>query len=129
MAYSLSTKFIAELLSMTVYIAIGNGCTANEVLPRTKGNSMGMGFVAIAYGLAFFIATAMFGHISTVPNPAFVFAQPTGPGAVARRQCSTASVTEPFATVPVKSYGSAALPPPLPPPPLLPHGEDSALQE
>eukprot|EP00611_Tribonema_gayanum_P024758 TRINITY_DN5520_c0_g2_i1.p1 TRINITY_DN5520_c0_g2~~TRINITY_DN5520_c0_g2_i1.p1 ORF type:complete len:128 (-),score=29.92 TRINITY_DN5520_c0_g2_i1:32-415(-) len=84
MPYSLSTKFIAELLSMTVYIAIGNGCTANEVLPRTKGNSLGMGFVAIAYGLAFFIATAMFGHISTVPNPAFVFAQARGASGSAR---------------------------------------------
>lgn len=49
---------------MVVVISIGNGAIANEVLKKTKGHALGLGFVAIAYGMAFFLAISMFGHIS-----------------------------------------------------------------
>lgn len=49
---------------MAVVISIGNGAIANEVLKKTKGHGLGLGFVAIAYGMAFFVAISMFGHIS-----------------------------------------------------------------
>lgn len=49
---------------MMAVISVGNGAIANEVLKKTKGHELGLGFVAIAYGLAFFLAISMFGHIS-----------------------------------------------------------------
>lgn len=52
------------MLGMMVVISIGNGAIANEVLKKTKGHALGLGFVAIAFGMAFFLAISMFGHIS-----------------------------------------------------------------
>lgn len=57
-------RFVAEMLGMMVVISVGNGAIANEVLKKTKGHALGLGFVAIAYGMAFFLAISMFGHIS-----------------------------------------------------------------
>ncbi|CAN0304284.1 unnamed protein product [Pylaiella littoralis] len=68
-------RFIAEALGMAVVISIGNGAIANEVLKKTKGHGLGLGFVAIAYGMAFFVAISMFGHISANVNPAMLFAK------------------------------------------------------
>ena len=56
---------------MMVVISIGNGAIANEVLKKTKGHALGLGFVAIAFGMAFFLAISMFGHISA--NVMFFF--------------------------------------------------------
>jgi len=49
---------------MMVVISVGNGAIANEVLKKTKGHALGLGFVALTYGMAFFLAISMFGHIS-----------------------------------------------------------------
>lgn len=49
---------------MMVVISVGNGAIANEVLKKTKGHDLGLGFVAIAYGMAFFLGISMFGHLS-----------------------------------------------------------------
>lgn len=58
------TRWISEALAMVVVISVGDGAITNEVLKKTKGHNLGLGFVAIAFGMAFFIAIAMFGHIS-----------------------------------------------------------------
>lgn len=66
------------MLGMVVVISIGNGAIANEVLKKTKGHALGLGFVAIAYGMAFFLAISMFGHISANVIP-FPFSLCSGP--------------------------------------------------
>eukprot|EP00752_Nemacystus_decipiens_P007946 g7099.t1 len=71
----LGKRFVSEMLGMMVVISIGNGAIANEVLKKTKGHELGLGFVAIAYGLAFFLAISMFGHISANVNPAMLVAK------------------------------------------------------
>eukprot|EP00903_Cladosiphon_okamuranus_P015966 g14748.t1 len=63
------------MLGMMAVISVGNGAIANEVLKKTKGHALGLGFVAIAFGLAFFLAISMFGHISANVNPAMHFAK------------------------------------------------------
>ncbi|CAM9318732.1 unnamed protein product [Ectocarpus sp. 12 AP-2014] len=68
-------RFISETLGMAVVISVGNGAIANEVLKKTKGHALGLGFVAIAFGMAFFLAISMFGHISANVNPAMLFAK------------------------------------------------------
>ncbi|CBJ28267.1 MIP family channel protein [Ectocarpus siliculosus] len=60
---------------MAIVIAVGNGAIANEVLKKTKGHALGLGFVAIAFGMAFFLAISMFGHISANVNPAMLVAK------------------------------------------------------
>lgn len=61
------------MLGMMVVISVGNGAIANEVLKKTKGHALGLGFVAIAFGMAFFLAISMFGHISANVMSFFVF--------------------------------------------------------
>ncbi|CAM9787400.1 unnamed protein product [Ectocarpus fasciculatus] len=60
---------------MMIVISVGNGAIANEVLKKTKGHALGLGFVAIAFGMAFFLAISMFGHISANVNPAMLLAK------------------------------------------------------
>lgn len=64
--FSHSSRFIAETLGMSIVVSIGNGAITNEVLKRTKGHNLGLGFVAIAWGMSFFTAIIMFGHISAM---------------------------------------------------------------
>ena len=49
---------------MMVVMSVGNGAIANEVLKKTKGHALGLGFVAFTFGMAFFLAISMFGHLS-----------------------------------------------------------------
>jgi glycerol uptake facilitator-like aquaporin len=67
--------FVSEALAMCVVIIIGNGVIANEVLLRTKGHGLGLGHVSVGYGMAFFTAIAMFGHISAAVDPALLLAE------------------------------------------------------
>jgi glycerol uptake facilitator protein len=69
------TKFVSEMLAMMVVITIGDGVIANEVLLRTKGHGLGMGHVAVAFGMAFFTAIIMFGSVSATVNPAMLLAE------------------------------------------------------
>lgn len=58
---------------MMAVISVGNGAIANEVLKKTKGHELGLGFVALAYGMAFFLAISMFGHISASVSKSPIF--------------------------------------------------------
>ncbi|CAM9887542.1 unnamed protein product [Discosporangium mesarthrocarpum] len=69
---------------MCVVISIGNSVISNELLKRTKGHALGLGFVALGWGLAFFTSIIMFGHISATAsgtrayskvNPAMILAK------------------------------------------------------
>ena len=55
-AYPFRARFVSEMLSMTIVIVVGCGAIANNVLTRTKGHGLGLGNVAIAWGMAFFIS-------------------------------------------------------------------------
>jgi glycerol uptake facilitator-like aquaporin len=44
-------------------------------LKRTKGHELGLGFVSIGFGMAFFVAIEMFGGISASCNPAMFLAK------------------------------------------------------
>lgn len=65
---------------MVVVISVGNGAIANEVLKKTKGHALGLGFVAIAFGMGFFLAISMFGHISANVNACLYFLPLASPG-------------------------------------------------
>jgi glycerol uptake facilitator-like aquaporin len=75
MPASFGAAFASEALAMCVVIIIGNGVIANEVLLRTKGHGLGLGHVSVGYGMAFFTAIAMFGHISAAVDPALLLAE------------------------------------------------------
>lgn len=70
--------FTAECLSMAICMVVGLGTIANCVLAQTKGHDFGLGFIAIGFGLAFYIPIQMFGAISAAMNPAFLLAQVCG---------------------------------------------------
>ncbi|KAI8892825.1 aquaporin-like protein [Globomyces pollinis-pini] len=74
MPYSLAIRCLSEFLSTAVFICLGNGVVANELLAATKGQSMGFGFVSIGFGMAVGFAATMFGHISSSMNPALIVA-------------------------------------------------------
>lgn len=73
--YSYGAIFASEVLSMMMAIYFGECVIANEVLSKTKGRSMGWGFVALGFGLSFGIAILTFGYISTRMNPAVALAE------------------------------------------------------
>lgn len=75
MAYPDWVLFVSEMLAMCIAITIGECIIANEVLKRTKGHELGLGFVSIGFGLAFFVAIEMFGGISASCNPAMFIAK------------------------------------------------------
>ncbi|CAM9267683.1 unnamed protein product [Choristocarpus tenellus] len=60
---------------MGVVMSIGDSVISNEVLKRTKGHALGLGFVAFGFGMAFFTAIIMFGHLSATVNPAMLLAK------------------------------------------------------
>lgn len=57
-------------------VGIWLGCSviANAILPKAKGQSMGFGWIALGYGLAFMFPAVFFGHISANLNPALCLA-------------------------------------------------------
>lgn len=59
---------------MTMAIYLGESIIANELLCKTKGRSMGWGFVALGFGLSFGIGIFMLGYISAHLNPATLIA-------------------------------------------------------
>ena len=61
---------VSETLAMATVIAIGVCLFSNEILKRTKGHELGLGFVSIGFGMAFFIAIQAFGGVSACCNPA-----------------------------------------------------------
>lgn len=73
--YSYGAIFASEVLSMMMAIYFGECVIANEVLSKTKGRSMGWGFVALGFGLSFGIAILTLGYISTRMNPAVALAE------------------------------------------------------
>lgn len=75
LTYTFTQRWIAECLAMMVVISVGDSVIANEVLSRTKGHALGLGHVSVGFGMAFFIAIAMFGGISAACNPAMLLAK------------------------------------------------------
>ncbi|KAI8110759.1 hypothetical protein M9434_004335 [Picochlorum sp. BPE23] len=73
--YSYGAIFASEVISMMMAIYFGESVIANEVLSKTKGRSMGWGFVALGFGLSFGIAILTLGYISTRMNPAVALAE------------------------------------------------------
>lgn len=72
--YSNAAIFGAEALGTATAIYLAESVVANELLAKTKGRSMGWGFVAFGYGLAFGVAIMMFNYISANLNPAVMLA-------------------------------------------------------
>ncbi|KAJ8328012.1 hypothetical protein QVD99_006258 [Batrachochytrium dendrobatidis] len=68
--YSLATRCLTEFLGTALAIFLGDSVIANELLPLTKGHSMGFGWIATAFGMAFTLSILMFGYASAHVNPA-----------------------------------------------------------
>jgi glycerol uptake facilitator-like aquaporin len=62
----LGSKALSEFFASLLFIFIGNCGIANEILTRTKGHSMGFGFVALSFGLSIGLSVAVFGNVSAV---------------------------------------------------------------
>ncbi|KAJ1344608.1 hypothetical protein BSLG_000131 [Batrachochytrium salamandrivorans] len=72
--YSLATRCLTEFLGTTLAIFLGTSVIANELLPLTKGHSMGFGWVATSFGMSFGVAIMMFGFASAHLNPSMTLA-------------------------------------------------------
>ncbi|GAX72731.1 hypothetical protein CEUSTIGMA_g187.t1 [Chlamydomonas eustigma] len=72
--YDLGTKCLTELLGTMIGIYLGCSVIASAILPKSKGQSMGFGWISLGYGLAFFVPGVFFGHVSANLNPAICIA-------------------------------------------------------
>ncbi|KAL6763724.1 aquaporin-like protein [Haematococcus lacustris] len=72
--YGLGRRCCAELLGTMLAIYLGNSVVANALLPGSKGQGMGFGWLAVGYSFAFMFAGLLFSHVSAYLNPAFTLA-------------------------------------------------------
>jgi glycerol uptake facilitator-like aquaporin len=75
MSCTYSQQLLSEYFATLTLILVGNSCIANELLPATKGHSMGFGFVALAFGIAVAFTISIFGNCSSHTNPAGLLAE------------------------------------------------------
>ncbi|KAJ3209230.1 hypothetical protein HDU67_006310 [Dinochytrium kinnereticum] len=68
--YSLGSRVLTEFLGTFLAMFLGLSIVANELLPSTKGHSMGFGWIAFGFGMAFTTAIQIFSYASAHINPA-----------------------------------------------------------
>ena len=73
MTYSLTAKFISEILATGFAIFLGTSAIANELLPSTKGHGQGYYSTCFGFSFAFVVSGTWFGPISAQMNPAMFF--------------------------------------------------------
>lgn len=73
MTYSLTAKFISEILATAFAIFLGTSAIANELLPSTKGHGQGYYSTCFGFTFAFVVSGTWFGTISAQMNPAMFF--------------------------------------------------------
>lgn len=75
MAYTLLQVFGSEVFSSFLAILFGLSVVANDHLAKTKGGgTVGFGFIAFGFGMAFAIPLVIFGFVSAHLNPAMCIA-------------------------------------------------------
>lgn len=70
--YSLGARCGTEAMATGLMIFLGEGCLANELLSKTKGQGMGFGWTAFGFGFAFFVSLAIWNGVSAYMSPSFV---------------------------------------------------------
>ncbi|KAL4429856.1 hypothetical protein ABPG77_010973 [Micractinium sp. CCAP 211/92] len=72
---SLAARAGAEMLGSLMTCCLALGAVANALLPRTKGEGMGLLAIALAVGLAIGLPIACFWQVSAFFNPSILLAQ------------------------------------------------------